>query len=102
MGGNLSGRGLGVNLQAVFSKDAGPQSLRVDFLSTNGQLAFYTPDFLVRLGTGHYVLVEAKEGPVDKDVPLKERRRRMVQGRVEQTRHTKSLPASLIFQNETP
>lgn len=57
---------------AAFSKNAGPQSLRVDYLSSNGQLAFYTPDFLVRRDTGHYVLLEAK-GRVDKDVPLKAR-----------------------------
>jgi type III restriction enzyme len=57
---------------AAFCKNAGPQSLRVDYLSSNGQLAFYTPDFLVRLNSGHYVLLEAK-GRVDKDVPLKAR-----------------------------
>jgi type III restriction enzyme len=57
---------------AAFCKNAGPQSLRVDYLSSSGQLAFYTPDFLVRLSSGHCVLVEAK-GRVDKDVPLKAR-----------------------------
>ncbi|HEV2328878.1 MAG TPA: DEAD/DEAH box helicase family protein [Verrucomicrobiae bacterium] len=57
---------------AAFCKNAGPQSLRVDYLSGNGQLAFYTPDFLARLGDGHYVLVETK-GRVDRDVPLKAR-----------------------------
>jgi type III restriction enzyme len=44
----------------------------VDYLSGNGQLAFYTPDFLVRLNDGNYVLAETK-GRVDKDVPLKSR-----------------------------
>ncbi len=57
---------------AAFCKNAGPQSLRVDYLTGNGQLAFYTPDFLVRLGDGNYVLAETK-GRVDKDVPLKSR-----------------------------
>jgi type III restriction enzyme len=57
---------------AAFCKNAGPQSLRVDYLSANSQLAFYTPDFLVRLTPSHYVLLEAK-GRVDKDVPLKAR-----------------------------
>ncbi len=57
---------------AAFCKNAGPQSVRVDYLSGNGQLAFYTPDFLARLGDGNYALVETK-GRVDKDVPLKAR-----------------------------
>lgn len=57
---------------AAFCKNAGPQSLRVDYLSGNGQLAFYTPDFLARLSSDHYTLVETK-GRVDKDVPLKAR-----------------------------
>jgi type III restriction enzyme len=56
----------------AFCKNAGPQSLRVDYLSGNGQLAFYTPDFLVRLNDGNYVLTETK-GRVDKDVPSKAR-----------------------------
>ncbi len=56
----------------AFCKNAGPQSLRVDYLSGNGQLAFYTPDFLARLSGGHYALVETK-GRVDKDVPVKAR-----------------------------
>ena len=33
----------------AFAKNAGPQSLRVDYLQTSGQLAFYTPDFFVRM-----------------------------------------------------
>jgi len=57
---------------AAFCKNAGPQSLRVDYLSGNGQLAFYTPDFLARLGDGNYALIETK-GRVDRDVPLKAR-----------------------------
>ena len=57
---------------AAFCKNAGPQSLRVDYLTGNGQLAFYTPDFLVRLSDDNYVLTETK-GRVDKDVPLKSR-----------------------------
>lgn len=57
---------------AAFCKNAGQQSLRVDYLSSNGQLAFYTPDFLVRLDSSHYVLLEIK-GRVDKHVPLEAR-----------------------------
>lgn len=53
-----------------FCKNAGPQSLRIDYQSGSGRLAFYTPDFLVRLKDGYYVLVETK-GRVDIDVPLK-------------------------------
>jgi type III restriction enzyme len=34
---------------AAFAKNAGPQALRVDFSTRAGQIAFYTPDFLVRL-----------------------------------------------------
>src|SRR5690606_26569399 len=36
------------------------------------RLAFYTPDFLVRLGDGRCLLIEAK-GRVDQDVPVKAR-----------------------------
>ncbi len=57
---------------AAFCKNAGPQALRVDYLSSNGQLAFYTSDFLVRLRSGRCVLLETK-GRVDRDVPLKAR-----------------------------
>ncbi|MCX6906755.1 MAG: restriction endonuclease subunit R, partial [Verrucomicrobia bacterium] len=57
---------------AAFCKNAGPQALRVDYLGLNGQLALYTPDFLVRLREGGCVLVETK-GRADKDVPLKAR-----------------------------
>ena len=55
-----------------FARTPGRKSLRVDYLSGNGQLAFYTPDFLVRLNDGNHVLAETK-GRVDKDVPLKAR-----------------------------
>ena len=57
---------------AAFCKNAGPQSLRVDYLSGSGQLAFYTPDFIARLDAGTYALIETK-GRVDRDVPLKAR-----------------------------
>lgn len=57
---------------AAFAKNAGPQCLRIDYLSAGGRLAFYTPDFFVRLGNGTICLVETK-GQVDKDVPLKAR-----------------------------
>ncbi|KJR41513.1 type III restriction protein res subunit [Candidatus Magnetoovum chiemensis] len=53
-----------------FCKNAGPQSLRIDYLSDAGRIAFYTPDFIVKQKNNNYVLVETK-GRVDKDVPLK-------------------------------
>jgi type III restriction enzyme len=55
----------------AFAKNAGPQALRIDYLADGQRLAFYTPDFLVRTGTGYYV-AETK-GQVDRDVPAKAR-----------------------------
>lgn len=55
-----------------FAKNAGPQALRIDYSNLNGQLAFYTPDFLVRLTDASHLLVETK-GRADRDVPLKAR-----------------------------
>lgn len=57
---------------AAFCKNAGPQALRVDYATRHGQIAFYTPDFLVRLAGGAHLLVETK-GRVDRDVPVKAR-----------------------------
>lgn len=54
----------------AFCKNAGPQCLRVDYLTDKSRLSLYTPDFLVRLKDGSHVVVETK-GRVDKDVPLK-------------------------------
>lgn len=56
----------------AFAKNAGPQCLRIDYLGSAGNLAFYTPDFLVRNKDGHYFLVETK-GQEDRDVPRKAR-----------------------------
>lgn len=56
----------------AFAKNAGPQSLRIDYLADGHRLAFYTPDFLVRAKNGRCYLVETK-GQVDRDVPLKAR-----------------------------
>ncbi len=56
----------------AFAKNAGPQCLRIDYLSDGMRLAFYTPDFFVRILSGHYYLIETK-GQVDKDVPIKAR-----------------------------
>jgi len=53
-----------------FCKNAGPQSLRIDYLSGSGRLSFYTPDFMVKKKDGNYLLVETK-GREDIDVPLK-------------------------------
>ncbi|MGQ9872272.1 DEAD/DEAH box helicase [Leptodesmis sp.] len=55
---------------AAFAKNAGPQCLRIDYLTHGDRLAFYTPDFFVRTLNGHYYLVETK-GREDRDVPLK-------------------------------
>ncbi len=57
---------------AALAKNAGPQALRIDYLSAGGRLAFYTPDFFVRLANGTICMVETK-GRVDRDVPLKAR-----------------------------
>jgi len=57
---------------AALAKNAGPQCLRIDYLATGGQLAFYTPDFFVRTTAGHCFLVETK-GREDRDVPRKAR-----------------------------
>lgn len=54
----------------AFCKNAGPQSLRIDYLSGSGRLSFYTPDFMVKKKDGNYVLLETK-GREDIDVPLK-------------------------------
>lgn len=55
---------------AAFAKNAGPQSLRIDYLASGARLSFYTPDFFVRSEQGHCFLVETK-GREDKDVPRK-------------------------------
>ena len=65
----LSTRGADV---AAFAKNAGPQALRIDYLADGLRLAFYTPDFLVRLTNGRCLLVETK-GQADRDVPAKAR-----------------------------
>ncbi|MBW1682088.1 MAG: hypothetical protein JRJ83_11725 [Deltaproteobacteria bacterium] len=56
----------------AFCKNAGPQALRIDYLSQKGRLALYTPDFIVRMKQKEYVLIETK-GREDRDVPLKAR-----------------------------
>lgn len=55
---------------AAFAKNAGPQSLRIDFLTGDQRLAFYRPDFFVRLEDGKHALLETK-GRQDIDVPRK-------------------------------
>lgn len=57
---------------AAFAKNAGPQALRIDYLTDDQRLAFYTPDFFVRTGDGNYALVETK-GRQDLEVPRKSR-----------------------------
>jgi type III restriction enzyme len=55
---------------AALAKNAGPQSLRIDYLAPGGRLAFYTPDFFIRTKDNTHFLVETK-GRVDSDVPRK-------------------------------
>jgi type III restriction enzyme len=55
---------------AAFCKNAGPQALRLDYVTDVSRLAFYTPDFIARSADGKYRLIETK-GRIDKDVPLK-------------------------------
>jgi len=45
---------------AAFCKNAGPQALRLDYMTYRGQLALYTPDFLARLDGGACCIVESK------------------------------------------
>jgi type III restriction enzyme len=56
----------------AFCKNAGPQALRIDYLASGNRLAFYTPDFFVRMKDGSYLLAETK-GREDLDVPAKAR-----------------------------
>lgn len=64
---DLAGNGV-----AAFAKNAGPQSLRIDYVKPNGQLSTYTPDFFVRGDDGVMYLVETK-GREDTDVSRKAR-----------------------------
>ncbi len=64
---DLAGNGV-----AAFAKNAGPQSLRIDYVKANGQLSTYTPDFFVRGDDGVMYLVETK-GREDTDVSRKAR-----------------------------
>jgi type III restriction enzyme len=54
---------------AAFCKNAGPEAVRIDYQTHAGRLAHYTPDFLMLLESGKYVMLETK-GRVDIDVPL--------------------------------
>jgi len=56
----------------AFAKNAGPQALRIDYLSGGARLAFYTPDFFVHGLDNNYYLVETK-GRADQDVSAKAR-----------------------------
>jgi type III restriction enzyme len=57
---------------AAFAKNAGPQSLRIDYVKVNGQMSTYAPDFFVRGNDGAMFVVETK-GREDADVPRKAR-----------------------------
>jgi type III restriction enzyme len=65
----LTGRAMDV---AAFAKNAGPQCLRIDYIGSGGRLAFYTPDFFVRVNSGHCYVIETK-GREDIDVHKKAR-----------------------------
>jgi type III restriction enzyme len=54
----------------AFAKNAGPQAVRIDYLTLDQRLAFYTPDFFVRDKANKLYLVETK-GRQDRDVPRK-------------------------------
>lgn len=55
---------------AAFAKNAGPEALKIDYLSCAGTISLYTPDFIVRDSAGACYLVETK-GEVDQDVHRK-------------------------------
>lgn len=57
---------------AVFAKNAGPQALRIDFVTVEGRRAVYIPDFLVRTSAADHLLIETK-GRADRDVPSRVR-----------------------------
>lgn len=57
---------------ASFAKNAGPQALRIDYLTAENRRAIYTPDFIIRDGKGNYLVAETK-GRADRDVPPKAR-----------------------------
>lgn len=54
----------------AIAKNAGPQKLRIDYLSGGSRIAFYVPDFFVIDTAGNYYLIETK-GREDRDVPVK-------------------------------
>ena len=54
----------------AFAKNAGPQALRIDYLTREQKPAYYKPDFFVRSEDGSYALVETK-GREDLNVPRK-------------------------------
>ncbi|MEN6530444.1 MAG: DEAD/DEAH box helicase family protein [Anaerolineaceae bacterium] len=56
----------------AFAKNAGPQCLRIDYEASNHRRAFYTPDFIVRVQSGKYYLVETK-GEMEQEVAAKAR-----------------------------
>ncbi len=55
---------------SAFAKNAGPQALRIDYLTADHRLAFYSPDFFVRDAEGAHYIAETK-GRQDNDVPRK-------------------------------
>jgi len=57
---------------ATFAKNAGPQALRMDYLTSDGRRSTYTPDFIVRDASGNHYIAETK-GRTDADVAAKAR-----------------------------
>jgi type III restriction enzyme len=56
----------------AFAKNGGPQCLRIDYEASNHRRAFYTPDFIIRVQSGKYYLVETK-GEMEQEVAAKAR-----------------------------
>lgn len=54
----------------AFAKNAGPQKLAIDYLSSSGRPSLYWPDFFVRSGSGTNYLIETK-GQEDSSVAIK-------------------------------
>jgi len=57
----------------AFAKLAQEVRFSLEFRAERGRLAYYYPDFVVRLGTGEHLVVETK-GRADLDVPRKDER----------------------------
>lgn len=75
---------------SAFAKNARSLHFSMEFLNTSGQLAYYYPDFIVRVSGGDIYIVETK-GLEDLDVAPKWRR--LVQWCADATKSVKGQPA---------